>query len=157
VTESKGDTRETKMIRGSCLCGGVRYVIDGNVSPIGQCHCSRCRKVSGTASNAVLWTAAGSLTWLEGEEGVRHYVVPDTDHWTSAFCRQCGSPMPHLNNDGKIYFVPAGTLDDDPGLRGIALHIFVDSKAPWDVIADSAPQFAQGMDSKRLDASEEAS
>ncbi len=151
MTETDVDTQEHRMIRGSCLCGGVRYVIDGNVSPIGQCHCSRCRKVSGTASNAVLWTATGSLTWLGGEELIQRFVVPDTNQWTSAFCRLCGSPMPHPDVDGKIYFVPAGTLDDDPGSRGIAVHLHVNSKAPWEVIADSAPQHAQDMESERID------
>lgn len=147
VSESEQDTQEQQLIRGSCLCGSVRYVIDGRVSPIGQCHCSRCRKVSGTASNAALWTATRSLQWLQGEDRIKHYVLPDTEQWTSAFCETCGSPMPHLDPSGKIYFVPAGSLDDDPGSRGIALHIFVGSKAPWDEIHDAAPQHVEGMES----------
>ena len=61
-------------IRGSCLCGGVRFEIAGRWSGIGQCHCSKCRKVSGTASNAVLYASAKSLSWVAGEALVRDDV-----------------------------------------------------------------------------------
>ncbi len=138
-------------IQGSCLCGGVRYRLDGRIGPIGQCHCSRCRKVSGTAGNAVCHVAAASLAWLQGEAQIASYEVPDSDGWLSAFCSTCGSPVPHLDPTGKIYFVPAGTLDGDPGHRGMAAHIYVGSKAPWEVITDDAPQYVAGFDSARLD------
>lgn len=130
-------------IRGSCLCGAVQFEIDGKFSPIGQCHCSRCRKVSGTDGNAVLLTSVKSFRWLHGEENARHYVLPNAKGWQSCFCQTCGSPAPHTDSANKIYFVPAGLLDDDPGLRGFAQHIYVGSKAPWVTISDSAPQFEE--------------
>ena len=49
------------MIRGSCLCGAVAFEIEGEVTPIGMCHCSKCRKVSGVASNATLMVARDGL------------------------------------------------------------------------------------------------
>ena len=55
-----------------------------------------------------------------------------------------------MDGEQKIYFVPAGLLDDDPGFRGYAAHIFVGSKAPWVCIADEAPQFIEGLGSKRV-------
>src|SRR3546814_4941165 len=56
---------------------------------------------------------------------VGSFPVPGGDGWASRFCRTCGSPAPHTNRDQKIYFVPVGLLDDDPGIRGYAAHIFV--------------------------------
>ena len=63
-------------VKGSCLCGGVRFAITGKAGPIGQCHCSKCRKVSGTDGNAVFYTAVSSFRWLSGEELIKHFFVP---------------------------------------------------------------------------------
>lgn len=141
----------TKPIRGSCLCGGIRFEIDGKIGPAGQCHCSKCRKVSGTDGNAVFYTSATSFRWLAGEALIHRFPVPGDKDWSSRFCRQCGSPAPHSDKDGKFFFVPAGLLDDDPGFRGYAAHIFVGSKAPWVSITDAAPQYEAGFDSARID------
>ena len=135
-----------ELLRGSCLCGETAFVIDGQIGPIGQCHCSKCRKVSGTDGNAVFYTAATSLSWVRGGDSLMRYMLPGTTSWGTSRCGNCGSPAPHLNKEGKFYFVPAGALDDDPGHRGYAAHIHVDSKAPWVVITDDAPQFAAGFD-----------
>lgn len=137
----------SKPITGSCLCGAVAFAIEGKIGPAGQCHCSKCRKVSGTDGNAVFYTAVGSFRWLRGEADVARFVVPESDGWTSSFCRTCGSPAPHADPGGKIYFVPVGLLDDNPGFRGYAAHIFVESKAPWVRITDDAPQYTEGFGS----------
>jgi hypothetical protein len=137
-------------ISGSCLCGKVRFVIDGKFGPVGQCHCSKCRKVSGTDGNAVFYTGAKSFRWLQGEDNIGTYYVSGEKGWNSTFCTTCGGPTPHLNGDGKIYFVPAGLLDDDPGFRGYAAHIFVESKAPWVCISDNAPQYVEGFNSNSV-------
>ncbi len=137
-------------LKGSCLCGSVRFEITGKFGPVGQCHCSKCRKVSGTDGNAVFYTAAGSFRWLSAEHDIKSFKVPGGNGWQSTFCGRCGSPTPHANDDGKIFFVPAGLLDDDPGFRGYAAHIFAGSKAPWVCITDNAPQFEEGFGSKQL-------
>ncbi|MEY2927749.1 MAG: hypothetical protein RL367_2226 [Pseudomonadota bacterium] len=141
----------TDAITGSCLCGEVAFEIIGKIGPIGQCHCSKCRKASGTDGNAVCYTAFASLRWVRGEEYLVKWRSPGDQPWSTAFCKSCGSPMPNANKDKKIYFVPAGSLDDDPGHKGYAAHIFVGSKAPWVCIADTAPQFVEGFNSARVD------
>lgn len=138
-------------VRGTCLCKGVEFEINGNVGPIGQCHCSKCRKFSGTDGNAVFYTSVRSFRWIRGEELIKRYLVPGGNGWSSNFCGTCGSPVPHTDREEKIYFVPAGLLDDDLGQRGYAAHIFVNSKAPWVAITDNAPQFAEGFGSARVD------
>ena len=130
------------MIRGSCLCGGVRFELSGWLSPIWMCHCSQCRKHSGVASNAKLLAPRKNLTWLAGEDLVQVYTLPTGSRTT--FCRSCGSPAPQLHPCGGAYLVPAGSLDDDPGVR-VESHIFVGSKAPWDEIGGSAPKFDEGF------------
>ena len=113
------------MIKGSCLCGKVVFAIDGNFGPVGQCHCSKCRKVSGTDGNAVFYTSVKSFRWLGGEEEIRRFLVPGSDGWQSTFCGTCGSPVPHTDSAGKIYFIPAGlamrrTSSSAPRRRGCA-------------------------------------
>ena len=134
-------------INGSCLCGGVAFEVVGKTSEIGQCHCSKCRKVSGTTGNAVFYVAAQNLRWLRGMDLIKSYVVSEESGWTSTFCGRCGSPVPHTDKNNKFYFVPAGLLDDDPGHRGFAAHIYVGSIAPWIMITDDAPQYVEGFDS----------
>ena len=138
-------------IKGSCLCGGVAFEISGKTGPIGQCHCSKCRKVSGTDGNAVFYARTDQLRWLQGKDLIRTYLVPNGNGWCSTFCGTCGSPVPHADNAAKIYFVPAGLMDDDPGHRGYAAHIFVGSKAPWANITDDAPQYLEGFGSAQVE------
>lgn len=123
---------------GGCLCGAIRFGLKDKLSPVGFCHCSKCRRVSGVGSNAILNTRIDRFEWLSGEDQVQVYATPDG--WKSLFCRTCGCPAPHILSDGKRVLVPAGLLDGDPELA-IAGHIFVGSKARWEVIADDSPQF----------------
>jgi hypothetical protein len=130
------------MIRGSCLCGEIRFEYARAVTQVGMCHCSRCRKVSGTASNATIVVPETDFKWIAGEELRRVYTRPTG--WQTTFCEKCGSPLPQTLRGAAAYWVPAGLLDDDPGLV-IGGHIFVGSKAAWDEIAGDAQQFAEGV------------
>jgi len=125
----------------------VTFELDGPTTEIGMCHCSKCRKVSGTASNAVLVVARDGLRWSSGEEALSRFAL--ADGWGVWRCAACGSPAPMLHPGGGAYWVPAGLLDSDPGVR-VAGHIFVDSKAPWDEIAGKAEQLRDGFGSERL-------
>lgn len=126
------------MIRGSCLCGAVRFEIDGAHSKIGICHCSLCRKSSGTGSTVVIALAADRLRWLAGEDKLTQYERPSG--YGVTFCRICGSPAPDPDAARTMYRVPVGLLDDDPPLV-VGDHIYVGSKASWDHIAGEAPCF----------------
>lgn len=135
------------MVRGSCLCGAVVFEIDGKTTDIGMCHCSKCRKVSGVASNANLMTGSDGLRWVQGEDRIKVFAFPDG--WGAWRCDVCGSPLPKLHPGGGAYWVPAGLLDGDPGVR-ITGHIWVGSKAPWDEIAGEAPQLRDGFGSEQV-------
>ncbi len=116
-------------LSGSCLCGAVRYEITGDDGRFWHCHCQRCRKATGTghASNVLL--KPDKVVWT-GEELLKRYTVPDARAFASVFCGNCGSMMPRVAPDMSIAVVPAGTLDNDPGLRPEA-RIFQDSRAEW--------------------------
>jgi hypothetical protein len=130
------------MIRGSCLCGGVRFELARAVGPFELCHCSRCRKVSGSAFIAGIGVRREDFRWLAGAELVRSYDAPILEAppaYRSTFCSRCGSPVPDPTNDAPWFEIAVGLLDDDPGLRPDR-HIMVNCKSPWYEIADALPQ-----------------
>jgi hypothetical protein len=133
-------------VHGSCLCRAVQFEITGKTTDIGMCHCSLCRKVSGVASNATLIAGRDRFRWLAGEANIVKFELPSG--WGPWRCSICGSPLPKLRPDGGAYWVPVGLLDEDPRVR-IAGHIFVGSRAPWDEIAGTAPQFSEGLEGAR--------
>jgi hypothetical protein len=118
------------MMKGSCLCGSVTYEIDPPLALFQYCHCSRCRKVSGSAHAASLFVAPSQFRWLTGEADVARFEPTGAKYYASCFCTTCGSSLPGLVQGGRNVVVPAGTLDDDPELRPRG-HIYWDSKAPW--------------------------
>jgi hypothetical protein len=126
-------------IRGSCLCGAVRYEITGSFEAIGHCHCSMCRKSHGAAFATWGIINPGQFRWTSGVEFVEGYESsPGKER---CFCKKCGSPLVSTHS-GKGTEVARGTVDGDPGVRR-GEHIFVGSKAPWYEIADALPQFEQ--------------
>lgn len=130
------------MIRGSCLCGGVRFEIDRAAGPFELCHCTRCRKVSGSAFMAGLGVATADYRLVSGGELIRRYEAPIRNAppaYSVSFCTRCGSPVPDPPDDAPWFEVPAGLLDDDPSLRPDR-HIFVERKSHWFDISDSLPQ-----------------
>ncbi len=133
------------MIRGGCLCGGVRFELDRASGPFELCHCSRCRKASGSAFVAGLAVRPEHFRLIQGRELITRYEAPILERppaYRNSFCRRCGSPVPEplpASEGSSSFEVAAGSLDDDPGLRPDK-HIFVELKAPWFEILDELPR-----------------
>ena len=133
------------MVRGGCLCGGVRFEIARAVGPFELCHCSRCRKASGSAFVAGLGVRTEDFRLVAGRELIAAYEAPILEHppaYRTAFCIRCGSPVPDPLPGARWFEVPAGLLDDDPGVRPDR-HIFVDRKAPWSPLVDDLPKLTR--------------
>lgn len=128
-------------LSGSCLCGGVRYTVSGEAQRFYHCHCSRCRKASGTGHASNLFVQ-GSLTWNSGEELIRTFKLPEAARFTNSFCEVCGSRMPRFIEKVGMVFIPAGSLEDEPGIRPQA-RIFLDSRTKWSCDEAALPGFEQ--------------
>ena len=122
---------------GSCLCGAVRFEIEGTFERFFLCHCSFCRKDTGSAHAANLFSTTAKLTWLAGEDQVTTYHLPSTRH-AKSFCKTCGSALPRPTKDGAALIVPAGSLESPVTVRPDA-HIFVASRADWDHELETVP------------------
>ena len=130
-------------VTGSCLCGKTRYELKDNLGVFQYCHCSRCRKFTGSAHAANVFVAPGDFLWLDGEEYVGRYDPEHTKYFATAFCKNCGSSLPWLSKSGRVVVVPAGTLDGDPGIRPDK-NIFCASRAEWYTSVESLPQHDEG-------------
>ena len=124
---------------GSCLCRAVKYKVRGDFESFYLCHCKYCRKDTGSAHAANLFSTTATLEWIKGENEVRTFQLKKTDH-VKAFCVRCGSALPSMQMEGKLLVVPAGSLDTklDKVPDG---HIFISNKADWDESLESVKHF----------------
>jgi hypothetical protein len=129
-------------LRGSCLCGLVNYEVPDAFEYALYCHCSDCRRTTGSSSKPLAGIRSEHLTVVRGNADIMRYggdsSAPDVPH--DAHCGRCGSLLYSLVREGTYVHVTMGTLIDSPTIRPSA-HIFVGSKAPWDIIQDGLPQF----------------
>ena len=134
------------MIGGSCLCGGVRFEVELPFRRANFCHCSRCRKHSGSFGLAVGRLPRGQFRLLQGEELI--HVFRPNGGAVKAFCSECGSSLfGGTWPEGAEISVRLGALDGDPEIRP-QYHSFVDSRAPWDDLPDDGlPRYPQAPSS----------
>ena len=133
------------MIHGSCLCGAVRFEFTKPAGPFELCHCHRCRKFTGSAFFSGLYARPEDFRYVQGKELITTYEAPilrEPPAYRASFCSRCGSPVPNdpspQSRSGLIE-IPAGLLDDDPGMKPDK-HIFIEVKSPWFEITDDLPQ-----------------
>ncbi len=123
---------------GGCLCGGVRFRVDGPLSDVGACHCSQCRRTTGhyfaatTCAKADLsFESDATLAWYESSPGIRR-----------GFCSRCGASLFWDDSARDEIDILAGTLDTPTGLR-LVDHIFVADKGDYYEITDGLPKYGQ--------------
>jgi hypothetical protein len=129
------------MIRGGCLCGKVQYQIDHGMGPIIYCHCTRCRKSSGSAFVTSTEIKRANFHITAGQELIKKFVNPGAvDRF---FCSECGSQLySQRMATPEVMRIRLGTIDTVFEER-VSAHIFVGSKAPWHEIADEAIQYQE--------------
>jgi hypothetical protein len=128
----------TTMLEGSCLCGRVRYAVPDAFHTAFNCHCSQCRRATGSAFKPMALIASDQLTLNAADADVLIYGTPPGSH--DVHCGQCGSFLfSRIAETGNTH-VAMGTLLDAPTISP-QCHIFVGSKAPWHEITDELPQF----------------
>ena len=136
---SKADGVDVASHGGGCLCGAIRYEIDGALPPIQICHCEDCRKAQGSAFAANMPIAAENFRLTAGQANLRAYESsPGKER---LFCSACGSPLfSRLADRPGWVRVRAGTLD--PGAAAaVGFHFHTASKADWWPILDDRPQY----------------
>lgn len=136
------------MMYGRCLCEGVRFEVRIRAGAVYYCHCSQCRRASGSsfATNAAV--AARDLVITAGRELIKAYSSSPGKHRN--FCSRCGSPLySEYVDDPETVYLRIGTLDDNGELSACA-HIHTASRASWFVIRDGLPEFEGDTDVAKL-------
>lgn len=126
-------------LTGSCFCGRVRYSVSAPLGNGRSCHCSRCRKAFSGTGSAYAEVAPDSFSWTQGADHLTSYE--STPGWGLSFCSTCGTTLCGTHA-GQVHGVTLGSVDGDPGVQ-IDMHIFVGSRAPWDHIGGTAPQYEE--------------
>jgi hypothetical protein len=127
--------------RGSCLCKAIAYEVSGELGDFGYCHCTSCRKASGSAHAANAPVDRARFRFLQGAEHLREYESSPGKY--RAFCPTCGSPIyARVDKRPDVLRLRLGSLDT-PFHKRARAHTFVSDKAPWHDIADALPQFPQ--------------
>lgn len=124
-------------ITGECFCGEVKYSIDGKLRDAQSCHCSRCRKAFSSQASAYAIVESREFQWVSGEKSLTSYV--GKHGFGLQFCSKCGSTLNGVYQ-GVVHGVTLGCVNGDPEIE-IGRHIYVGSKASWEVIAEGVPQY----------------
>ncbi|MDC1286598.1 GFA family protein [Gammaproteobacteria bacterium] len=120
----------SKAIKGACLCGRVQYQVSGPFDAFYLCHCSQCRRSTGSAHAANIFTTADRLEWLAGEELIKRYIPDEPGVITKSFCTHCGSLVPYTSIKSGRLIIPAGSLCEPPGIDP-QHNIYWSDRADW--------------------------
>jgi hypothetical protein len=133
-----------KQISGSCLCGSVRFAIAGELAPAAYCHCSDCRKCTGSAFNVSVPVETGDFELLSGRTKGFSKIADSGKELTRNFCPECGSPIftSSPRHPDRVY-VKAGTFDD-PSLIAPAYQSWLSSSVAWSQIPSGLPAYERG-------------
>ena len=127
------------MYQGSCLCGAITFEIHGNIEEIIHCHCSLCRKSSGTAYATNGFVNTSDFTFLRGKAELKFFELRPGKK--RHFCQHCASPIFSSNDDDLSRIrVRLGVIDSEIRERPIS-HNFVTSKASWDDLDSNLPRY----------------
>ncbi len=127
-------------LTGSCLCGALHYSVSGEPARFVHCHCTRCRKATGTGHATNLFVQGSAIAWTGDVASIKAYKLPEAQRFTRTFCSQCGGPLPAAIPSMNLVFIPAGTLDVEPNIAPQA-RIFIESRAAWSCAGDDVPCF----------------
>ena len=128
------------MITGECFCGGVTYQVDGQLMDARSCHCSRCRKAFSAQASAYALVDPDTFSWTSGESQLTRYV--GQEGFGIVFCSVCGSTLGGIY-EGQMHGVTLGCVNGDPDVV-IGMHIYVGSKASWEILPDGITAFDEG-------------
>lgn len=132
------NVNQKRKMKGNCLCGSVEFEIDGNEFNIYQCHCSLCKKQSGSTSNSSTIVAKENLRFIKGKDFISSWVK-DTG-FRSDFCSRCGSPVPNPLRNLDLYWVPVGLLPVSVKATVIA-HLCISTISSWHLLEPGVAKF----------------
>jgi len=127
-------------LKGSCLCGAIRYEVDRLDMPIGHCHCRTCRKAHASAFTTTAGVMREHFQWTQGQEGLRSYE--SSPGKLRLFCSGCGTHLIAERAAQPHVILRVATLDDDPGDRP-TMHIWTSQDVVWLRDQEGVPRYLE--------------
>ena len=137
--QNTNEKSQSPLLTGECFCGDIKYAINGPVFDARSCHCSRCRKAFSAQASAYALVDPKTFSWRCGEDLLTSYV--GQEGFGLQFCKQCGSTLCGVFQN-EVHGITLGCLNEDPQIE-IGQHIFVRSKASWEMIPEGVPQYKE--------------
>lgn len=133
----------TEKPTGSCLCKSVQYRVDSPFQMALNCHCNRCKKITGGAFEAIALVEESALTFTCGREFLTNYQISELA--SKNFCSRCGTPIYNLHSKvpGKA-IIHIGSLDN-PAVVTPTANVFCESMLPWVQSIGALKSFPQGF------------
>ena len=128
------------MYEGGCLCGQVRFRIEGEPMMSGRCCCQACQKLSGAGNteNIAFAEAAFSVT---GKAAQYNWTADSGGAVTTSFCPNCGSPLFGKSTTMPgMQMVRVGALDDPSAYRP-QMMVYAKRRHAWVQHEDAIPAF----------------
>src|SRR5262249_10227212 len=132
-------SRPADVLEGRCYCGAVSFRVEDAFVYASNCHCSNCRRTTGSAFKPFAGIERAKLELADGRDSL---LIVGNDDLNDTHCATCGSLLFSVVREGEYAHVALGSLVDAPSIRP-SKHIFVGSKAPWFEITDDLPQFEE--------------
>lgn len=129
-------------MNGQCLCGSVAFEVVGEIPNIYQCHCSECRRATGSSANAATFIHTDRFRWVHGVEKISSFRKEAG--YRNDFCSICGSPVPNPLRNTDLVWVPAGLLEETSGFE-VAIHLHMKSQACWERTAQGAQECDESL------------
>ena len=135
----------TAVHEGGCVCGAVRYRVEGTPDVALVCHCRFCQRRTGSAFAAHAYFEERAVTFLQGERAVCEHRSDESGRWLRMeFCPKCGTTVSHTAEVRPgMRAITAGTFDD-PGWLKIDRHVWTRSARPWVHLPDDVDAYAKG-------------
>ncbi|WP_428985276.1 GFA family protein [Shewanella corallii] len=130
----------TLQLTGGCLCGAIRYCIDGEPFDADYCHCRLCQQQTGAPVSAWMDFKVGQVQWLKGQ--VKEFASSDTVR--RGFCAECGSTLTFRHTEYPDYLTLSIASLDNPESVSPNYHIYTSSALDWHRIEDSLPRYVKG-------------
>ena len=130
------------ILQGSCLCGDVTFEVKAPLNRFVHCHCSRCRKATGSAHASGFYVSPEQLKWTSGEHLLVRFDLSSARSFSTTFCKICGAPLPHHTRSGREIIIPAGSIDQEPKVLPES-HVFWDSRPRWSCCNEDLPRFSE--------------
>ena len=124
-------------VTGGCLCGAVRYEVDGEATDAWYCHCESCRRATGAPVTAWTIVPAQALSWPAGPQA-RH---ESSTGGYRGYCRDCGTSLSYetVYQGETVICVLTATLED-PDASPPTRHVFHDERIAWLETGDQLPR-----------------